>query len=768
MKRYILICLIMSICHVQTEAQQFRAIKGKIYDAITKEPIAGALIYASPTNQTISKENGSFSLSFNGTSIAIEAKGYDARRNIQVNNEDNALEIFPTHNLLEQVVVTSNRTDEKRSEAPIAISTINKQILNETKAQRMDQLLNKVSGVFMASLGNEQHMMSIRQPMTTKSVFLYLEDGIPIRTTGVFNHNALLEMNLASAKSIEIIKGPSSAFYGGEAIAGAVNVITQSAPAYTSGSISTQMNGTGYKKTDLQIGSTLGKWGLLASGYYATRKDGPIEHSDFNKSAFSLRSDYKPNSSLTWTNTIAYVDYYSDMTGALDSIKYAQKNFSSLQSFTYRSVNALRIKSILSKTWNEKSSSSLSFLFRDNSVKQNPSYTIASTGSKTPTLFKGQLNNNSFKTNSILAQHTQKFDWLNSKLIAGASLDYSPQTYFAQFISITKDLSLNKYVSYSKPAKDSILSNYQTNIVNVATYIDYEITPLKNLKIVTAVRYDAFKYDFNNSLKAGASTGAPSSITTFERLTPKIGFTYNYQGLGIYGNYSEGYVPPQITELFNSVVVPYLQPQTFKNYEIGGWISISGSKLYADWSLYKLDGTNEIISVKLPDLSTANQNAGKTSHKGVEYGLNYRPNSEWLFRISGTNAKHTYVDNVVKGINYNGKEISGAPHFIANAELTYKPAAIKGLRISTEWQHQAKYFTDDLNNYTYPGFDICNVRVGYQLKKVELWVNALNILDNYYAVYATKSSTSKGSSSYAYNMGDPREITLGVAYRFGK
>ncbi len=534
MRRYILFCLLVSIGLAKTEAQQIRSVKGKVYNAITKEPISGALIYESPTIKTFSNENGSFVLSFNGNSIAIEANGYDTRKNIPVSQEENAVELVPTQNLLEQVVVTSNRTNEKRSEAPIAIAIISKQIVDETKAQRMDQLLNKVSGVFMVNLGNEQHEMSIRQPMTTKSLFLYMEDGIPIRTTGVYNHNALLEMNLASARSIEIIKGPSSAFYGGEAIAGAVNVITQSAPAYTSGTVSTQINNTGYKKTDLQLGSTVGNWGIIASGYYASRKNGPIEHSDFNKSAFTLRSDYKPNNQLSWINTLAYVDYYSDMTGALDSIKYSQKNLSSLQSFTYRSVSALRFKSIITQKWNEKSSSSLSFLYRDNSVKQNPSYSIASTSSKTPTLFKGQLNNNSFKTNSIIAQHTQNFDWLKSKLITGASLDYSPQTYFAQFISITKDVAKNKYVSYSKPSKDSILSHYHTNIVNIATYIDYEISPLKNLKIVTAVRYDAFKYDFNNSLKAGAASGAPSSTTTFERITPKIGFTYNYNSLVIY------------------------------------------------------------------------------------------------------------------------------------------------------------------------------------------------------------------------------------------
>src|SRR4030095_14716803 len=99
----------------------------------------------------------------------------------------------PDARSLEQVVVSASRTAQKRSEAPVAIATISKQTMEDTKATRIDQLVNKVSGVNMVNLGNAQHQMSIRQPMTTKSLFLYLEDGIPIRTTGVYNHNALLE-----------------------------------------------------------------------------------------------------------------------------------------------------------------------------------------------------------------------------------------------------------------------------------------------------------------------------------------------------------------------------------------------------------------------------------------------------------------------------------------------------------------------------------------------------------------------------------------------
>ena len=298
MKKSILYILCILISNVAI-SQQGKNISGKVYDAFTKEAIQGAVI-ADAKNKITTKENGSFTITTNETKITVTAVGYEPK-SISISSENLAIALNPSQNILDQVVVTANKTNEKRSEAPIAITTISKQTIEDAKAQRIDAVLNKVSGVYMVNLGNEQHQMSIRQPMTTRSLFLYMEDGIPIRTTGVYNHNALLEMNLPAAKSIEVVKGPSSALYGGEAIGGAVNIITQSAPAYTGGNVSAQFNNTGYQRADGQIGTTIGKWGVLASGYYAKRKDGPVEHSDFNKTSISLRTDYKANEKLTWT-----------------------------------------------------------------------------------------------------------------------------------------------------------------------------------------------------------------------------------------------------------------------------------------------------------------------------------------------------------------------------------------------------------------------------------------------------------------------------------
>ena len=243
--------------------------KGKIYDAASKEPLSGVSIKVAD-KMLYSAVDGSFTLPDNAIEIEITSIGYLSRK-LKVQGTTVNIALERDNNQMTEVVVTANRTAQKRSEAPVAISTISKQTIEDTKAQRMDQLINKVSGVFMVSLGNEQHQMSIRQPMTTKSLFLYMEDGVPIRTTGVYNHNALLELNLASAKSVEVIKGPSSALYGSEAIGGAVNILTQAAPALTGGTVSVQRNDQGYTRTDAQVGTTIGKFGILVSGYYAKK-----------------------------------------------------------------------------------------------------------------------------------------------------------------------------------------------------------------------------------------------------------------------------------------------------------------------------------------------------------------------------------------------------------------------------------------------------------------------------------------------------------------
>ncbi len=87
---------------------------------------------------------------------------------------------------MQAVVVTANREASLRLETPVAISRLSAKHLDETKPTQLVEALNKIPGVLMVNLNNEQHFMAIRQPMTTNAYFLYLEDGVPIRPDGCF------------------------------------------------------------------------------------------------------------------------------------------------------------------------------------------------------------------------------------------------------------------------------------------------------------------------------------------------------------------------------------------------------------------------------------------------------------------------------------------------------------------------------------------------------------------------------------------------------
>lgn len=748
--------------------------KGKIIDAATKEPITGASIRCSSNTcpcGCASNATGDFELKPKEnccTSFIVSSIGYQPEV-IQSAQLLTVINLQPDNSAMQEVVVTANKENVKRSLAPVAINSISAKMIQDAKPITVDQVLNKVSGVYMVNLGNEQHSMSIRQPMTTKSLFLYLEDGIPIRTTGLFNHNALLEINMASVRNIEVIKGPSSSLYGSEAIGGVVNFITMAPSAIPVAKLSLQGNNIGYKRTDLQTSASKGKWGFAISGYHADKRNSFIEYTDFHKTSLTARIDYRFSEKTLLVNSFTWMDYYSDMTGGIDSTRFVNKSFGSNYTFTYRKVKALRYRSTLTHNWNDASKTTASLIYRDNSIKQNPAYGIKDdyhlisngtwTGKKD--LAHGEINEVSFNSYSLILQHRQSLHWKKAVMIGGVNVDISPSQYTAEYIRINEDSVSKIYTSYQ--FQDSLLTHYKSSINNYAAFGNFEFNPVAKLRVVTSLRFDLFHYNFDNNLQPSSYSGSPDTMNNFKRVSAKIGFTYNFSSrTGLYANYSEGFVPPQVTEMYKGVKVPELRPAVFYNYEIGGWADLIKGKLNVDASIYQLNGTNEIISVKLDDGSSRNMNAGKTMHKGIELGINSTPFKSVSIRFSAAYSQHRFTEFIEKGISYNGNEMNGAPKLIHNAEIWWRPAFVKGLRLGIEWQKIGSYYMDPLNTVKYEGYNVFHVRMGYKWKNMELWVNMMNATDKYYAY-----TSSKSNSGYSYTPAEPRNFNIGFSYDFG-
>jgi len=577
-------------------------------------------------------------------------------------------------------------------------------------------------------------------------------------------------MNMAATKNIEVIKGPSSSLYGSEAIGGVVNFITISPTKTPALKFSSQLNDLGYKRADLQSSFTAGNWGFALSGYYADKRNSFIEYSDFSKKTFTARLDYKFSPYTSISHSVTWLKYESDMSGSIDSTKFANRTFFSPQTFTYRNVNALRYRSTLTHNWSDRSKTTASLVFRENSIAQNPSYSIRndyrklSNGSWTgkKNIAHGEENKSSFNSYNFIGQHRQNFAWKEAVLIGGTSIDLSPTSYKAEYINISIDTIRGKYIDYEK--KDSLLTNYKTNINNYAGFAHFEFSPINKLRVVASIRYDVFRYKFDNHLKPSSFSGSPDTTNTFSAVSPKVGFTYNFsKRTGIYANYSQGFVPPQVTEMYRGVKVPDIKSSTFHNYEVGGWMEMIKDLLSADVSVYKLSGTNEIISVRLDDGTSENRNAGKTAHKGMEAGLNANVTKDVSFRISSAYSEHHFTEFIEKGNNYNGFEMNGAPRWLHNAELWYKPSYLKGFRIGAEWQKVGSYYLDPKNTTKHKGYDVMNLRTGYAFKRFDVWINAMNVLDKYYAYIASKST-----SGYSYTPGEPLNFNVGINYDFGK
>ena len=150
--------------------------------------------------------------------------------------------------VLSTVTITGSREQAPLMASPGSVTVISPETIRQTGPMHPQQILGQVPGAAVAVTNGEGHTTAIRQPFTTNPVYLYLEDGIPIRATGFFNHNALYETNIPQAGGIEVLKGPGSALYGSDAIGGIVNVLSRAPSTRTGASVSGEAGSFGWRR----------------------------------------------------------------------------------------------------------------------------------------------------------------------------------------------------------------------------------------------------------------------------------------------------------------------------------------------------------------------------------------------------------------------------------------------------------------------------------------------------------------------------------------
>lgn len=674
---------------------------------------------------------------------------------------------------MDEVVVSGSRTATKLSETPMAIGVVNDQVLKRDKPKTMGEAINRIAGVNWVDLGNEQHMMGIRQPNSTNAMYQYLEDGIPIRPLGVFNHNSLNELNLAGAERVEVVKGAASSLYGSNAVGGAVNFITARPSLTPEASVGFRNEAVaGYQRIDTGASNTWGDFGVRFSQYSSRRSaNNWQQYSNGTKDSATLRTDYALSDSSLVHAVLSYNNLDSATPGSLNPTDYHTNPGKSYQTFSWRKDETTR----LSVGWEgetlKNGLTSMTVFGRQNDHGQLPNYTITActVGAACPTGYRGTLNNNQVSSLGLDAKHQQDFDWLSSRLIAGIYYDLSPNSYKSDNLDVTRNATTNVYTSYA--ANTTYLTgkrDYQTDIKNTAVFAQWEVSPLDKLRVVVGGRSDHISYDFVNNLTPGANFGAPSESRSFSHFSPKVGATYAVSSqTSVYANISQGFTPPEVSALYGKSAVPDLKPSTYDNYELGLRMAFLDKALKLDAAIYQLDGYDTIVSYTIAPGNSVNQNAGRTRSSGLELGLG-GDFGAFDGRLGTAIAKHRFLQyQASPTLDYSGKEMPAAPDTVS-VEIGYKP--VDSARIAFEVVKQGAYWMNNANTVRYDGHTLLNLRGNYQFARGwEAWVQGRNLTNRLYADSASSSYSGTGvynANLDQYATGAPRSIMVGLTYHF--
>ena len=668
---------------------------------------------------------------------------------------------------LATIVFTASREGESINNTPTAISKINNKDIEAKHATFIGQLVNQTPGVLMNDLGNEQHMMSIRQPITTAAVYQYLEDGISIRPVGVFNHNALYEVNLAGIDSIEILRGPASSLYGSNAIGGTLNFLTKAPSLTPTADLGVSSSSEGYRRLEVGASNTFdtayGEHGLRLSAYASDRGESWQDHAESNKQSVTLRHDWRISDATQVKNIASYNHLKADMTGSLNANDFSKRQGYSYQTFTYREVDATRLSSQLNHSWNEQQKSQMTVYYRDNTTEQNPSYNIRTdvvSGVPTGT-YSGQTTYNAFQSYGLNVQHSANFDPV--KFTIGVMAEHSPNQAKTNDIEVFRDPNTLVYTGYKQR---QLLRDFKVDVNNQALYTQANWQVFPNLNLVGGARYDWISYDFDNQLVPSKVTGAPDEKRNFHKASPQLGLVWNITPeFDLYSNWSQGFVPPEVSGLYGAnLVTPDLKEATFNNVDAGLRFKLFDDRLDGEITLYRLQGQDEVLSYTKPDNTREPRNAGQTLHQGIEIGGTWKISDIYnqRLKLSGSFAKHEYEDFKPSSVaDYSGNTMPSSPKSFGTVEYQIKP--IPELLLSAEGVYVGSYWINEANTEKYDGHTVLNLRANYRQNAYEIYGQILNVADAHYA-----ESTSFSNNQASYTPAAPRTYLLGLRYHFGE
>ena len=683
---------------------------------------------------------------------------------------------IPSVTELAPLTITGTREKALLSETPVSVGAISPEVIRETAPLHPGQLLGQIPGVAVAVTNGEGHATAIRQPFTTSPVYLFLEDGIPIRATGFFNHNALYEVNIPMAGGIEVIRGPGTALYGSDAIGGIVNIFSHAPSGETRMSLNGESGAFGTWRLLGSGGGAVGARGGVQVDLNVTHTDGWRDRTAYDRQSGNLRFD-QPIGRDGMLKTIVGGSKIDQQTGANSALPFAdysndptRNNFS----IAYRKVSAARISVEYEQQFGTGMISLIPY-FRDNAMELNGTFNLNSD----PRVEKGH--NVSY---GLLAKWRKNLPAMRARLIGGIDLDYSPGSRSEDNLLVTRT-GTGANTVFTAYTLGTRIYDYHVTFKSASPYLHTEFSPTQAFRLMAGLRYDALRYDMENNLSAGTVQASvlganrfygqlADDRTTFSRVSPKLGATYALgKNTHVYASHNFGFRAPSEAQLYragNETTATNaltrarlslgLKPIEARQFELG----LRGSFRAVSYNLvaYDLEKKNDLVSQR--DLATnvsTNVNAGKTGHKGIEAGIGAKLGERLRFDSAFSYARHRYVDWVTATVNFSGRNIEAAPTILTNTRLTWRP--ITAAMMQLEWVRIGSYWLEAGNSPAfgkYPGHDLWNVRASYTATKhLGFFARMMNATDKRFA-----DSASVSSNTPVFSPGLPRAVYGGAEF----
>jgi outer membrane receptor for ferrienterochelin and colicins len=244
-----IVFVLLSVCYIVNLNAQ-RTISGKVSSSDSPLPAVSVLIDGTATG-TETLEDGSFSLPISekgGQRLLISKLGF--RRHLHsipagTNNITLEITLQPDYLNLEQFVVTGTRDKTAASESTVPISTLNQETLTATQSLTLSEGLPFSAGLRVENNCQNCGFTQVRMNGLEGPYSQLLINSRPVFSAlaGVYG----LDMFPANMiDRIEVSRGGGSVMYGGNAIAGTINIITKD-PEYNGFEA-----GMNYAFTDMQ------------------------------------------------------------------------------------------------------------------------------------------------------------------------------------------------------------------------------------------------------------------------------------------------------------------------------------------------------------------------------------------------------------------------------------------------------------------------------------------------------------------------------------